>query len=188
MYSATKYMAGHSDLVMGVLCCKEEHHKALIRTAHNYCASPSTDDRYLVLRGLKTMQLRMEKQMANAMVVANWLKDRPEVERVINPMLEGDASHDIYKRDMTGGASLFGFLLKPCSEKALAAFFNGLTQFGMGYSWGGFESLLIPFNPGRTVTNWKHDGPNIRIHVGLEHPDDLIADLEAGFKRLKTDG
>lgn len=190
MHSATKYIAGHSDLVMGVLSCKETHYKDLLKTSKNMGACPSADNCYLALRGLKTMPLRMEKQMENAVTMAKWFKTRPEVERVLYPMLESDPGHALWKRDYRGGASLFSVLLKPCSHDGLAAMINGLEHFGMGYSWGGYESLLITFDAKRirTATQWKHEGPNLRVHIGLEHPDDLKADLDAGFARLAKHG
>jgi cystathionine beta-lyase len=190
MHSCTKYMSGHSDLVMGALSYKSKHHKALLATFKNFGACPSADNCYMMLRGLKTMSVRMERQMENSLKVARWLQARPEVAKVLNPMLAEDPGHTLWKRDMTGGASLFGVLLKPCSKAALAAMLDGLKLFGMGYSWGGFESLVITFdaNRVRSATKWNHEGPNLRFHIGLEHPDDLIADLEAGFDRLKNVG
>lgn len=186
MHSATKYIAGHSDLVMGVLSCKAEHYKKLLYTARNLGACPSADNCYLALRGLKTMAVRMKAQQESSMIIAKWFQARPEVEKVLCPQLPDDPGHGLWKRDMTGGASLFGVLLKPCSDKALAAMIDGLELFGLGYSWGGFESLLITFdaNRSRTATKWDHPGRNLRFHIGLEATDDLIADLEAGFKRL----
>jgi cysteine-S-conjugate beta-lyase len=186
MHSATKYISGHSDLVMGVLSCKEKHYKQLLYTYRNFGASPSADSCYLAMRGLKTMTIRMERQMQNALTIARWFQSRPEVEKVLCPMLEGDAGHALWKRDMTGGASLFGVLLKPYSHAQVAAMIDNLELFGLGYSWGGFESLVITFDAARsrTATEWNHKGVNLRFHIGLEHPDDLIADLEQGFKRL----
>ncbi len=186
MHSATKYISGHSDLVMGVLACKEKHYKPLLHTYRNFGASPSGDSCYLAMRGLRTMELRMQRQMESARMVARWLQTRPEVQRVLFPMLEGDAGHTLWKRDMTGGASLFGVLLNPYNHTQMSAMVDHLALFGLGYSWGGFESLLVTFDAARsrTATPWSHPGVNLRIHVGLEHPDDLIADLEAGFARL----
>lgn len=186
MHSATKYISGHSDLVMGVLSCKEEHYKSLLYTYRNFGAAPSADNCYLAMRGLKTMAIRMERQMQNALRIARWFQARPEVEKVLCPMLEGDAGHALWKRDMTGGASLFGVLLKPYSRAQMAAMLDELQLFGLGYSWGGFESLVITFDAARcrSATAWTHTGVNLRFHIGLEHPDDLIADLEEGFKRL----
>ena len=190
MHSATKYMSGHSDVVMGVLSCKEEHYKAIHTTFKNMGPAPAADNCYLITRGLRTMALRMEKQMENAITIAKWLQARPEVERVLYPMLEDDPGHALWKRDMTGGASLFGTLLKPCSHEGLAAMLDGLEHYGMGYSWGGFESLVITYDAHRvrTATNWEHQGPNLRFHIGLEHVDDLIDDLDKGFDRLKQHG
>lgn len=186
MHSATKYISGHSDLVMGVLSCKETHYKQLLKTCRNLGASPSADDCYLALRGLRTMGIRMQHQLHNALKVAVWLKARPEVEAVFYPPLEGDAGHALWKKYYTGGASLFSIALKPCSHAALSSFINGLRYFGLGYSWGGFESLLITFDPARvrTASTWAYKGPCLRFHIGLEHVDDIIADLSAGFDRL----
>lgn len=187
MHSATKYMSGHSDLVMGALSCKEEHHKALLHAYRNYGASPSADNCYLALRGLKTMKIRIEKQQENTMHIIEWLQGQPEVERILYPQLPDDPGHALFKRDMTGGASLFGVLLKDGPHDKLSAMINGLELFGLGYSWGGFESLVITFdaNRCRSATRWNHEGHNLRFHIGLEHPEDLIKDLDAGFKRLR---
>lgn len=186
MHSCTKYMSGHSDLVMGALSYKKEHHKSLLTTFKNFGACPSADNCYLLMRGLKTISVRMERQIQNALTISKWLQARPEVARVLNPMLPEDPGHALWKRDMTGGASLFGVLLKPCSKAKLTAFIDSLKLFGLGYSWGGFESLIITFDADRvrTATKWNHDGPNLRLHIGLEDPADLIADLEAGFKSM----
>lgn len=188
MHSATKYISGHSDFVMGVLSCKKEHYKPLLHTYRNFGASPSADNCYLAMRGLKTMAVRMEKQMQNALTIARWLQTRPEVERVLYPMLEGDAGHTLWKRDFTGGASMFTMLLRPdISHAQLTAFVDGLALFGLGYSWGGYESLLITFDASklRSATQWPHKGFGVRLHIGLEHVDDLKADLDAGFARMK---
>ncbi len=187
MHSATKYISGHSDLVMGVLSCKAKHYKQLLYTYRNFGASPSADSCYLAMRGLKTMVVRMERQMQNALQVAQWLKARPEVEKVLCPMLPDDPGYALWKRDMTGGASLFSVLLKPYTHAQMARMIDDLELFGLGYSWGGFESLVITFDAARsrTATEWKHKGVNLRLHIGLEHPDDLIADLKAGFARLE---
>ena len=120
------------------------------------------------------------------MRLATWLRARPEVERILYPALPGDPGHAIWKRDFTGASGLFGVILKGGGEAQLAAMLDGLEYFGMGASWGGFESLILPTDPGpsRTATVWEPAGPSLRIHAGLEDPEDLIADLEAGFERF----
>lgn len=186
IHSVTKYIAGHSDLVMGGITCKKPLYKQLVMTYRALGASPSGDNCYLAQRGLRTMGVRMKQQMENALVVAKWLKTRPEVEEVLYPALPGAPGHDLWKRDFTGGASLFAFALKG-NKAQMAALVDGLEFFGLGYSWGGFESLIMPNNlSGRTVAKWPYSGPGIRLHIGLEHPDDLIKDLEKGFVRSST--
>jgi cystathionine beta-lyase len=184
--SATKYISGHSDLVMGVLTCKTEHYKRLVQTYKNMGMTPSGENCFLALRGLRSLAVRLSRHYENALKVASWLKTRPEVEEVLYPALPGAPGHDLWKRDFTGACSLFGVLLKPVSERQLANMFDHFELFGMGYSWGGYESLIVPvqIEKSRTATKWKYQGPLIRIHVGLEHVDDIIADLEAGLKRL----
>lgn len=184
--SATKYISGHSDLVMGVITCKSEHYKKLHQTYKNFGMTPSGDNCFLALRGLRSMAVRLSRHYENAVKVANWLKARPEVSHVFYPALEGAPGHDIWKRDCTGACSLFSLQLKIDDQKKLAAFFDGLERFGMGYSWGGYESLIVPvqLEKLRTATKWPYEGTLVRIHIGLEDVDDLIADLDAGFKRL----
>jgi cystathionine beta-lyase len=187
IHSVTKYMAGHSDLVMGAISYKKKHHDTIMRTYLDMGACPSADNCYLALRGIRTMGVRVKQQYENAMAVAKWLKKRPEVEEVLFPPLPGAPGHDLWKRDFTGGSSLFGLALKPVSHDALAAMIDGLKYFGLGYSWGGFESLITTFDlsKSRKARPWPYKGAGIRLHIGLEHPDDLIKDLEAGFKRLQ---
>ena len=184
IHSVTKYIAGHSDLVMGSIACKKPLYKNLLMTYRALGASPSGDNCYLAQRGLRTMGVRMKQQMENALVVAKWLKTRPEVEEVLYPALPGAPGHDLWKRDFTGGASLFAFALKG-NKAQMAAFVDDLELFGLGYSWGGFESLVMPNNlKGRTTCKWKYSGLGVRLHIGLESPDDLIKDLEKGFSRM----
>ncbi len=187
--AATKYQVGHSDALMGTICYTRDAAGA-IETAHaelGLCVGG--DDAYLTLRGLRTMEVRLERHQKNALKVARWLKERPEVEEVLYPALPGAPDHDLWKRDFTGASGLFSIALKPLPEKALHAFTDGLELFGIGASWGGYESLILRFDPRRegmrTATRWPLDGPVLRLHIGLEDPDDLIADLDAGFGRMK---
>ena len=148
------------------------------------CAGP--DDCYLALRGLRTMAVRLKQHHATSLHLARWLQARPEVERVIHPALPEDSGHALWQRDMAGAGGVFAVLLKPVARPALAAMIDGMQLFHLGYSWGGFESLMIPVYPEklRTKPRWTHGGPTLRIHAGLEHLDDLIRDLEQGFERL----
>ncbi len=185
--AGTKYLVGHSDAMFGVITCTEEIEAELRRTVRQLgqCAGP--DDVYLALRGLRTLAVRLPRHQETALALCRWLAGRPEVDRVLYPALPGDPGHAIWRRDFTGASGLFGFVLaRPYSDAALGAMMNGLELFGMGSSWGGFESLMICTHPerSRTATSWTAPGPSLRIHAGLEDPDDLIADLEAGFERL----
>ncbi len=188
IHSVTKYMNGHSDLVMGSISCRDENnYKRVLQTFRNIGANPSGDNCYLVLRGLRTLSVRINQHYKNAMHVAGWLAKRPEVAEVLYPALLGAAGHELWKRDFTGASSLFSIVLKKgFSRDALAAMLDGLEHFGMGFSWGGFESLIIPCKPQkiRVATKWEREGYVLRIHIGLENVDDLIEDLENGFKRL----
>ncbi len=187
IHAATKYIAGHADVMMGIIVTNEEFWLKVRRAVadYGYCVSP--DDCYLALRGLRTIGVRMRHQQESALKIARWLQARPEVARVIYPALEGDPGHAIWKRDFSGAASLFGVVLMAASDEAVDTLINSLELFGIGSSWGGFESLAIRANPGkyRTATKWNPGGPLLRLHVGLEDPDDLIADLERGFEKMR---
>ena len=186
IHAATKYIVGHADVMMGTIGATEAHWRTIRQTASDFGYTAAPDDCYLALRGLRTLSARMRQQMAAALEVARWLQARPEVERVLYPALESDPGHALWKRDMTGAASLFGVVLKPYSDAAVKAAINSLHYFGHGSSWGGFESLVTYPKPEqlRTATAWK-SGPLLRLHVGLEDPADLIADLEAAFQTLQ---
>ncbi len=186
IHSATKYISGHSDLLMGLITCKDAYYKRILHAFKNMGVCLGPDDTYLVHRGMRTMAVRVAHQQQTGLELAKWLKRRPEVVKVLHPALSDCPGHEIWKRDFSGATSLFSILVKPYSQKALAAMLDGLEHYGMGYSWGGFESLIIPFTPPRTARPWTHDGINLRIHAGLEHIDDLIADLEKGFERLNA--
>lgn len=188
LLSATKYIGGHSDLMMGILTANETAFPALRRSADDLgtCAGP--DDCYLALRGLRTLSVRLQRHQENGLALATWLQQRPEVARVLHPGLPGDPGHELWKRDFRGASGLFSIELKPVSDAAVAAMLDGLELFGMGYSWGGFESLALPSDPRpiRTAVPWTAPGPVIRFHAGLENVADLIADLEASFTRLNA--
>jgi cystathionine beta-lyase len=184
--AATKYTGGHSDLMMGIVTCTETLYEPLRKGMYDLGSYVSPDDCYQALRGLRTLSVRLERHQANALRLATWLRGRPEVARVLYPALPDDPGHALWRRDFLGASGLFGVILRPCSKAAVAAMVEGLELFGMGYSWGGYESLIIPTQPERyrTATTWQAEGPCLRIHAGLEDPDDLIADLAAGFERL----
>jgi cystathionine beta-lyase len=190
IHAGTKYIAGHSDVMLGIIVTNEKYWLQVRRAVadYGYCVSP--DDCYLALRGLRTIGVRMRQQQRNALKLARWLQARPEVLRVLYPALEDDPGHAIWKRDFDGAASLFGVVLKPVSEAAVRALIDALELFGIGSSWGGFESLVIRANPRkyRTATKFDPGGPLLRFHVGLEDTDDLIADLERGFAELARGG
>lgn len=187
--AGTKYLSGGSDLLLGLVSANERTWPALRRTFEAFGMPAGPEDVFLCLRGLRTMGLRLKEHERQALDMAQWLSRRPEIERVLHPALDSHPGHAIWKRDFSGSSGLFSVILKPCSHAALAAMLDGLELFGMGYSWGGFESLVIPFDCAsyRTATEWKHAGPALRFHIGLEDLDDLKADLEAGFARLRTE-
>ena len=184
--SGTKYIGGHSDLMLGTVSANKETAQRLKDTAYamGLCVGP--DDMNLGLRGLRTLAVRLRQHHQSGLAVARWLAQRPEVLKVLHPALPGAPGYDIWKRDFTGACGLFAIVLKPVPEKAVLAFLNALSLYGMGASWGGFESLAIPYDVTgyRTATKWAPGGPAIRFHIGLEDVNDLIADLERGFAAL----
>lgn len=184
--AATKYIGGHSDLMMGIITGTEAVWDRLRAGVYETATAAAPDDCYLALRGLRTMATRLERHHRNSLVVAEWLRSRPEVLQVMHPALPGDPGHALWQRDFLGSSGLFGFVLKPCTRTQLAAMVDSMELFGMGASWGGYESLLIPTDPAatRTATSWAPGGQSMRIHVGLEDPEDLIRELEAGLRRL----
>lgn len=187
IHSATKYIGGHSDLVMGAVLCKKEHYATLRRAHRNIGAAVSGDNAYLALRGLRTIAVRMKRHGKHALEVAKWLQTVPEVKRVLFPALPDDPGHALWKRDLTGASGLFGVEINTSDHDAIGAMLDGLEHFGMGFSWGGFESLVIAYQPARirSATKWDKDATLLRFHIGLESPTDLIEDLEAGFARLR---
>jgi cystathionine beta-lyase len=183
--AATKYIGGHADVMLGYVAANDSHAARLHQTHGDLGLYASGDDCFLGLRGLRTLAVRLQRHQETGLALARWLQGRPEVARILHPALSGDPGHALWKRDFSGACGLFGVVLKPVSEAGLAAFIDGLQHFGIGYSWGGFESLIIPAHIRRTVRPFEAEGPVLRIHAGLEDPDDLIADLEKGFERLK---
>ena len=184
--SGTKYIGGHSDLMLGAVSANQEALARLKDTvfAMGLCVGP--DDMNLGLRGLRTLAVRLARHHQSGIAVARWLEQRPEVLKVLHPALPGDPGHAIWQRDFAGACGLFGVVLKPVRQEAVLALLNTLTLYGMGASWGGFESLAIPYDVSslRTATNWAPGGPSLRLHIGLEDVSDLIADLERGFAAL----
>ncbi len=183
MQATTKYVGGHSDIMFGTISANARAWPMITEAIRllGVCAGP--DDVFLALRGLRTLAVRLAQHHRSALEIARWLKTRPEVLRVLHPALESDPGHAIWKRDFTGASGLFSIVLKPAPQQAVDALLNAVKLFGMGYSWGGFESLIIPFDcaPYRTATTWAPGGPALRLHIGLENVDDLKCDLERGF-------
>jgi cysteine-S-conjugate beta-lyase len=184
--AGTKYIGGHSDVMLGTVSANAATVTALKTTVRltGLCEGP--DDVYLGLRGLRTLSVRLERHYQSGLAVARWLEGRPEVLRLLHPALPSHPGHAIWKRDFTGASGLFSMVLKPVPQKAVFAFLDTLDLFGIGASWGGYESLAIPFDctPARTATRWQPGGPTVRFHIGLEAVEDLLADLERGFAAL----
>ncbi|MGH6872284.1 MAG: cystathionine beta-lyase [Rhizomicrobium sp.] len=182
--AATKYVGGHADVMIGYVTANEAW-KARLAAAHaDLGLYASGDDCFLALRGLRTMPVRLARHQETAIKLARWLNARPEVVRVLHPALEGDPGHAIWKRDFNGASGLFGVELTPVAHDKFAAFMDRLKLFGMGYSWGGYESLIVPARITRTARPFAASGPVVRIHAGLEDADDLIADLAQGLAYL----
>jgi len=188
--AATKYIGGHSDAMLGTITTSAELHPKIKSSIVKYGYSVGSEEAYLGLRGLRTLSVRMKRHQENGLAVARWLETRPEVASVLHPGLPSHPNHDLFKRDFLGASGLFGVILEPVPYEALAPMLDGLSLFSLGYSWGGFESLILYTTPGivRTTHLWNAEGPTLRLHVGLEDPDDLIADLAAGFDRLNAFG
>ncbi len=184
--SGTKYIGGHSDVMLGSIAAIAATWPRLHETVGTLGICVGPDDMFLGLRGLRTMAVRLARHQESGLAVARWLARRPEVLRVLHPALPSDPGHAIFRRDFTGASGLFSIVLRPVPPAAVNVFLNALTLFGMGASWGGFESLAIPFECSkiRTATTWAPGGPTIRFHIGLEDVDDLIADLDRAFAKL----
>ncbi len=181
--SATKYAGGHADVLLGTVTANAAYKDRLVQAHGDLGLCASGDDAFLTLRGLRTLSVRLKRHQESATELAIWLKTRPEVARVIYPPLHDDAGHALWKRDFTGACGLFSIVLHDVSDKAVAAMLNGMAHFSLGYSWGGFESLILPAHYHRSFPKTL-EGPLIRLHIGLENVDDLKADLVAAFKRL----
>src|SRR5277367_2834087 len=188
--AGTKYLSGHSDLLLGLVSANSEWFPRLQKTVDALAVQPGPEDVYLALRGLRTMELRLREAERQALALAHWFKGRAEVRGVIHPAFPDYPGHEIWKRDFTGSSGLFSIVLNPVPDRALAAMLDGLELFGMGYSWGGFESLVIAFDctKYRTATRWAPGGPTLRFSVGLEDIEDLKEDLDRGFARLRKVG
>tara|TARA_R110002094_G_scaffold34456_10_gene46878 strand:- start:1377 stop:2576 length:1200 start_codon:yes stop_codon:yes gene_type:complete len=182
--AATKYIVGHSDVMMGAVTTHDQYWTRLRRTAQQLGQVVSPDDAYLAARGLRTLEVRLRQHETSALQIARWLKDRTEVGLVLHPAMPDCPGHEIWKRDFNGSSGLFSFQLKDANDQSRAAFIDALTLFGIGYSWGGFESLALPVDPQkhRTATKWNASGALVRLNIGLEDPEDLIADLAKAFE------
>ncbi len=186
--AGTKYLSGHSDLLLGLVSASGRWAKPLRHTSHLFSMCAGPEDVFLALRGLRSMDLRLREAERQGLELARWLKERPEVSRVLHPALEDDPGHKIWKRDFSGSSGLFSVILKPAPKAAVAALLDGLELFGLGYSWGGFESLVIPFDCAkyRSATTWAPEGPALRFSVGMEDIEDLKDDLDKGFALLRA--
>jgi cystathionine beta-lyase len=186
VHAATKYIGGHSDVLLGAIVATEAAFAPLYRLWTDMGIAPSSDDCFLGLRGLRTLAVRMERHRDNALAIARFLATRPEVREVIYPALPGSRGHELWKRDFSGASGLFAVVLQPVDKSRVDAMLDGMRIFAMGWSWGGYESMIIPTWPerARTATRWSPGGPCLRLAVGLEDAEDLVADLEAGLSRL----
>jgi len=192
--SLTKHVSGHSDVMMGSASAGERWYRALRLTSQQLGQVVSPDDASLMLRGLRTMQVRLDQSTQSALKIAEWLRTRPEVAHVLCPMLPGDTGYDLWRRDFAGACGLFSFVLKGSNEDARAQLVDNLKLFGIGYSWGGFESLALPFDPApiRSAAAWPpaswdpQDKLGVRLSIGLEDVDDLIADLAQSFEKMEN--
>jgi cystathionine beta-lyase len=186
--AGTKYLSGHSDLLLGLVSANAQWNRRLRETFNLFAMCAGPEDVFLALRGLRSMDLRLREAERQGLALARWLAARPEVSRVLHPALEDDPGHKLWKRDFLGSSGLFSVILKPAPKAAIAALLDGLELFGLGYSWGGYESLVIPFDCKnyRTSTTWAPEGPALRFSVGLEDIEDLKDDLDKGFARLRA--
>ena len=188
IHSATKYLNGHSDVMLGVASANQTHWPQLRDRSYELGQSASVDDIYTSLRGIRTLGVRMREHDRNAMIVASWLEQHDLIDYLLHPAFDSCSGHEFFKRDFSGGSGLFSFVLKQSNTKAIAAMVDNMSHFKMGFSWGGFESLILPVGSApakRTVAPWLLDRKLIRLHIGLEAPQDLIDDLSSGLERLR---
>ena len=185
--SATKYIVGHSDAMLGVITTNKKYTSCIREAAHNLGSCPGPEDIYLGIRGLKTLSIRLQKHQENAFKVIEWLKTQQEVNKILYPAMPDNIGYKIWKRDFIGASGLFGITLKNTKKSLVNKMLNNLKLFNMGYSWGGYESLILPVEPEklRETYNWENNCGNLRLHIGLEDPDDLINDLKDNFTILK---
>jgi cystathionine beta-lyase len=188
--ACTKYVVGHSDAMMGSVTVTEPWLGPLRRATFGLGHAVGPDDAFLASRGLRTMGVRLKAHEASALKVARWLEEQPAVARVLHPALPSCPGHATWQRDFRGASGLFSFVLKGGRDAARAALIDGLDHFGIGFSWGGFESLALPVDPAplRSATRWEAEGPLVRLQIGLEDPDDLIEDLARGLARFRELG
>ncbi|MFA6112893.1 MAG: cystathionine beta-lyase [Sphingomonas sp.] len=186
--ACTKYIVGHSDVMLGSVTAAPGHFAKLRDTSFQLGQIASPDDCWLGSRGLRTLAIRLAQHQSSALKIAHWLKEQPEVAAVFHPALPDCPGHELFLRDFKGSTGLFSFTLKDATEDARSALIDGLEHFGIGYSWGGFESLALPVDPARyrTATKRRDPGLLVRLQIGIEDPDDLIADLDAGLERFRT--
>ncbi len=188
--AATKYIVGHADAMLGAITANERALPRILRAKEDLGTSPGSEETFLGARGLRTLDVRLKQHHASALEIAAWLREQPQVVNVMHPALPGDPGHELWKRDFAGASGLFGIRLVPGPDKALAAFVDHMRYFAMGYSWGGYESLILPCNPAtaRTATIWPApaEGPTLRLHIGLEAVADLKADLADGLARYAS--
>ena len=185
--AATKYIVGHADALLGAITCDASSARPVASTHEALGLCANSEDCFLALRGLRTLSVRLERHWKSGLAIAEWLQARPEVASVLHPALPGNTGHELWRRDFLGASGLFSIYLKPYPNAAVKRMLNALRIFGMGYSWGGFESLIVPFDckAARTATVWDAQGPALRLHIGLEDVDDLKRDLECGFAALR---
>jgi cystathionine beta-lyase len=188
VHAGTKYLGGHSDIMFGSVSASGEHWKKLRDLQRWMGLHLAPDDAFLALRGLRTLAARLPLHQASAIRVARWLAARPEVDRVLYPALESDPGHALWKRDMTGATGLLGFVFREWGKEKAAHFVDALELFGIGASWGGYESLATVPTIVRTARPWQANGAVVRLHIGLDDPDDLVADLAAGFEAVSSGG
>jgi cystathionine beta-lyase len=187
--AATKYLSGHSDVMLGAITSADEPTaRRIYDSLAQVGAAVSPDDVYLAHRGLRTLAVRLERCGETGLKLAAWLAARPEVARVLHPALPSHPSHALWRRDFSGASGLFSIVLEPAPEAAIAAFFDALQLFGIGFSWGGYESLAVRVRPerARTIEPWTETGAVIRFHAGLEDAEDLIADQERAFAAMAS--